>query len=72
MLSSKVLAASERNILHSVCKGQNSGDIWGRVPVVLLFGDDYQLFPVIEEGAVQGYSKKKFKMPQTSTAKLSA
>ncbi len=69
MLSSKVLAEAERNDRHSVYKGQNSGEIWGRVPVVLLFGDDYQLFPVIEEGALQGYSKKKLKMPQTPTAK---
>ncbi len=61
MLSSKVLAAAERNIRHSVYKGQNSGEIWGRVPVVLLFGDDYQIFPVFEEGAIQGYSKKKEK-----------
>jgi hypothetical protein len=62
-LSSKVLAATERNIWHSVYKGQNSGEIWGGVPIVLLFGDDYQLFPVMEEGAIQGYSKKKLKMP---------
>ncbi len=55
MLSSKVLAAAERNVQHSVYKGQNGGEIWGGVPVVLLFGDDYQLFPVIEEGAIQGY-----------------
>jgi hypothetical protein len=39
---------------------------------VLLFGDDYQLFPVIEEGAIQAYSKKKLKVPQTPTAKTSA
>ncbi len=39
---------------------------------MLLFGDDYQLFPVIKEGAIQGYSKKKLKMPQTPTAKTSA
>ncbi len=39
---------------------------------MLLFGDDYQLFPVIEEGAIQGYSKKKLKVPQTPTAKTSA
>ncbi len=38
----------------------------------VLFGDDYQLFPVIEEGAIQGYSKKKLKVPQTPTAKTSA
>jgi hypothetical protein len=72
MLSSKVVAAAERNVRHSVYKGQNSGEIWGGVPVVLLFGDDYQLFPVIEEGAIQGYSKKKLNMPQTPTAKTSA
>ncbi len=39
---------------------------------MLLFGDDYQLFPIIKEGAIQGYSKKKVKMPQTPTAKMSA
>ncbi len=39
---------------------------------MLLFGDDYQLIPVIKEGAIQGYSKKKLKMPQTPTAKISA
>jgi hypothetical protein len=72
MLSSKVLAAAERNIRHSVYKGQNSGEIWGGVLVVLLFGDDYQLFPVIKEGAIQGYSKKKLNMPQTPTAKRTA
>jgi hypothetical protein len=54
MLSSKVLAAAERNVWHSVYKGQNGGEIWGEVPVVLLFEDDYQLFPVIKEGAIQG------------------
>jgi hypothetical protein len=72
MLSSKVLAAAERNVRHSVYMGQNSGEIWGGVPIVLLFGNDYQLFPVIKEGAIQGYSKKKHKMPQTPTAKTSA
>ncbi len=52
MLSSIVLAAAERNVWHSVYKGQNSGEIWGGVLVALLFGDDYQLFPVIEERAI--------------------
>jgi hypothetical protein len=72
MLSSKVLATAERNVRHSVYKGQNSGEIWGGVPVMLLFGDEYQLFPVIKEGVIQGYSKKTLKMPQTPTAKSSA
>jgi hypothetical protein len=72
MLSSKVLAAAERNVRHFVYKGQNGGEIWVGVPVVLLFGDDYQLFPVIKKGAIQGYSKKKIKVPQTPTEKTSA
>jgi hypothetical protein len=72
MLSSKDLAAAEINIRHSVYKGQNGGEIWGGVRVVLLFGDDYQLFLVIEEGSIQGYSKKKLKVPQTPTEKTSA
>jgi hypothetical protein len=57
MLSSKVLGAAERNIQKTVYNGQNSQEIWGGIPAVLLFGDDYQLWLVIEEGAIQGYSK---------------
>jgi hypothetical protein len=52
MLSSKFLAIAERNVRECVFKGQNSKEIWGGVPVVILFGDDYQLFPVIDEGAI--------------------
>jgi hypothetical protein len=40
---------------------------WGGVPVVVLFGDDYQLFPVIDEGAIEGYSRMNDKLPQTPT-----
>ena len=43
MLSSKVLGAAERKIRKTVYNGQNSQEIWGGVPAVLLFGDDYQL-----------------------------
>ncbi len=52
MLSSKVLGAAERNIQKTVYNGQNSQEIWGGVPAVLIFGNDYQLWPVIEEGAI--------------------
>jgi hypothetical protein len=38
--------------------------------VVLLFGNDYQLFPVINEGAIQGYSRMSDKSPQTSTTRM--
>jgi len=51
-------------------KGQNSKEIWGGVPVVPLFGDDYQLFPVIDEGAIQGYSRMNSKVPQTPTTRM--
>ena len=57
MLSSKVFGAAERNIRTAVYNGQNSQEVWGGVPVVLLFGDDYQLWPVIEEGAIRGNYK---------------
>jgi hypothetical protein len=30
---------------------------YGGVPVVLPFGEDYQLFPVIDKEAIQGYSR---------------
>ncbi len=56
MLSSKVLCATERNIRKTVYNGQNSQEIWGGIPAVLLFGKDYQLWLVIEKGAIQGYS----------------
>jgi hypothetical protein len=67
MLSSIILAVSERNVRECVFKGQNSKEIWGGVPVVLLFGDEYQLFPVIDEGAIQGYSRMNDKSQQTPT-----
>ena len=70
MMSSKILAVAERNVSKCAFNGQNSKEIWGGVPVVLLFGDDYQLFPVIDEGAIQGYSKMNDKLPQTPTTRL--
>ena len=72
MLSSKVLVAAERNVRQTVYNGQNSQEIWGGIPAVILFGDDYQLGPVIEEGAIQGYSKITSKDPITPTNKQTA
>jgi hypothetical protein len=51
MLSSIILAVTKRNVRECVFKGQNSKEIWGWVPVVLLFGNEYQLFTVIDNGA---------------------
>ena len=72
MLSSKVLGAAERNVRKTVFNGQNSQEIWGGVPAVILFGDDYRLWPVIEEGAIQGYSKITSKDPNMPTNKQTA
>ncbi len=72
MLSSIILAVTERNVRECVFKGQNSKEIWGGVPVVLLFEDDYQLFPVIDEGAIQGYSRINDKSQQTPTTRLTS
>ena len=52
MISSKVLAAAERNTRVCIYRSQNSSEIWGGLPVVLLFGDDYQLMPVDKNGAI--------------------
>ena len=72
MLSSKVLGAAERNIRKTVYNGQNSQEIWGGIPVVIMLGDDYQLWPVIDEGAIQGYSKMNTTNPITPTNKQTA
>ncbi len=69
MLSSKVLDAAERNIRNPVYNGQNSQEIWGGIPAVILFGGDYQLWPVIEKGAIQGYSKMTTMATLTPTNK---
>jgi hypothetical protein len=72
MLSSIILAITERNVRECVFKGQNSKEIWGGVPVVLLFGDDYQLFLVIDEGAIQGFSRMNKKSQQTPTTRMTS
>ena len=72
MLSSIVLGAAERNIRKTVYSGQNSQEIWGGIPAVLMFGDDYQLWPVIDDGAIQGYSKMTTTNPITPTNKQTA
>ncbi len=73
MLSSTILAVIERNVRECVFKGKNSKEIWGGVPVVvLLFGDDYQLFPVIDKRAIQGYSRMNDKSQQTPTTRMTS
>jgi hypothetical protein len=46
--------------------------IWGGIPAAFLFGNDYQLWLVIEEGAIQGYSKISTTTQSAPTNKQSA
>jgi hypothetical protein len=55
-----------------VHNGQNSQEIWGGIPAVLLFGNNYQLWPVNEEGAIQGYFQMTTTFPLAPTNKQSA
>ena len=55
MLNSNLIGAAERNLRHCVFGQQNQIEQWGGIPVVLLFGGDYQLFPVQDGGAIKGY-----------------
>ena len=71
-ISSKVLAAAERNTRQCVYNGQNSNEWWGGLPVVLLFGDDYQLMPPIDQGAIQGFAKQNMGCQQNVTDRMSA
>ena len=70
MISSKVLAAAERNTRECIFGGHNANEIWGGLPVVLLFGDDYQLMPVQKDGAIHGYSARQGMAVQRRTNKM--
>ena len=43
LLSQEVLGAAERNCRLCAHKGKNPDKPWGGVPIILVFGDDYQL-----------------------------
>ena len=70
MVSSNVLAAAERNTRDCIYRGQNSNELWGGLPVVLLFGDDYQLMPVTKNGAINSFAKRKDGVYQHVTEKM--
>ena len=65
MILSTLLATADRNVED--CVFQNK--LWSSVPIVLIFGDDYQLFPVIKEGAIKGYAKRQELWEQTESKK---
>jgi len=58
MLNSHVTFGAEEHVRDCAYGGHNWKEKWGGVPVVLFFGDDYQLPPVDKMGGViQGFSK---------------
>ena len=50
MLSALLLGTMEDYCRQAAFKGSNNKERWGRLPMVILVGDDYQL-PSIDEGA---------------------
>lgn len=68
MLNSHVTFGAEEHARECAFNGHNRRERWGGIPVVLLFGDDYQLPPVDKKGAIHGYSKfNRQNRPSTMT-----
>ena len=70
MISSTVLAAAERNTRECIFNGENTPKICGRLPIVLLFGDGYQLMPMNNIGAINGYAKSQLGAEHYVTRKM--
>lgn len=70
MLNSHVTFGAEEHVRVCAYNGHNSNERWGGVPVVLLFGDDYQLPPIDKKGAINGFHKfHNNNRPETMTAR---
>lgn len=54
MIPADVLGATERNVALTCHGGNKQKDKWGGIPVVLFFGDDFQLPPVQIMGKGKG------------------
>ena len=57
-INSKLIAVAERNCRVGAFNGKNQQEYFGGVPVVIIFGDDCQLPPVAEGGAIAAYNKQ--------------
>jgi hypothetical protein len=60
MISQNVLGAAEMNISSTAHNFGHESEDWGGIPVVVIFGDDYQL-PSIEPGAIDCFTSSKMK-----------
>ena len=58
MISQSVLGAAEMNISSTAHNFGHDSEDWGGIPVVVIFGDDYQL-PSIEPGAIDCFTTSK-------------
>ena len=67
MLNSHVTFGVEEHVRECAFNGHNRRERWGGVPVVLFFGDDYQLPPTDKKGAINGFHK--FHNSKTMTAR---
>ena len=58
MISQKLLGAAENNISKTAHGFGHSHEDWGGVPIIIIFGDDYQL-PSIEAGAFDCFNASR-------------
>jgi len=54
MVSAKVFALMEHRFRLCMNNGQTADERWGRLPIVLTVGDDFQL-PTIEKGMIYSF-----------------
>ena len=58
LISQSALGSSEINISKVAHNGGHESEDWGGIPIVVIFGDDYQL-PSIETGAIDSFCSSK-------------
>jgi ATP-dependent DNA helicase PIF1 len=65
MISQIVIGTAEINVRETVHNGGHDTEDWGGIPVVVAFGDDYQLPPPATLGAIDSlFNQRKNKISQ--------
>jgi hypothetical protein len=67
LISLDLIGATEQTMAKTAHECSHANEDWGCVPVVVLFGDDYQLPPVIVKGAFAILNKKGETRPYFNT-----